>query len=300
MRVHIVSVPYRYDELKAGPGAGPETLIDTGLHELITDAGHTPTGISTARLTEQEREEGKTAVNIGKLGASTAELVADARRQGSGCLVLAGDDTASIGVISGLQLAHGPGARIGVIWCDAHGDFNTPETSYSGILAGMPLAIIAGLAGPNWRTAAQMGAPIPTDRILLSGVRDLDEQEETLLRSTAVQIVSTDELRQGTAFQEALGRLVERCDLLALHVDLDLLDPRLAPSLSTPAEGGLEMKEAGEMLAAALETGKVAAWSICSVNPGGGSRGTQTVASARTLIEQSIPSWRDGALPTGG
>lgn len=295
MRVHIVSVPYRYDELNAGPGAGPAALLDAGLEEAIAASGYVATGVSVAELPEAEREDGKTAVNIGKLGASTGALIAEARQRGDRCLILAGDDTASIGVISGLQAAHGPGARIGILWCDAHGDFNTPETSYSGILAGMPLAIIAGLAGPNWRTAARMGAPVPTERILLTGVRDLDEQEETLLRSTSVQIVTTDDLRQGTRFEDALSRLLDRCDYLALHVDLDLLDPHLAPSLSTPVEGGLDLPKAVEMLAAALATGKVATWSICSVNPGGGSRGQRTVASARALIEQAMPAWRNDA-----
>ena len=87
-------------------------------------------------------------------------------------MVLTGDDTAAVGVLSGVQMAKGADARIGVIWLDAHGDFNTPETSYSGILAGMSLSIIAGLSGPNWRRAARMAAPIPTSRILLAGVRE--------------------------------------------------------------------------------------------------------------------------------
>jgi arginase len=291
MRVQVVSVPYRYDELNAGSGAGPAALISAGLEESIRNAGLEFEGVRIAELAAAEREAGKTGVNIGKLGASTAALIAEACREGTGCLVLAGDDTACVGVVSGLQRAHGADARIGVLWCDAHGDFNTPETSYSGILAGMPLAVIAGLAGPNWRVAADMGSPIPTERILLAGVRDLDQKEEELLRATSAQIVSTSEYRDGR-FQEALDRLLDRSDFLFLHVDLDLLDPELMPSLSTPAAGGLSLDEASEMLSAALATGKVIAWSICSLNPGGGARGQRSVATARRLIEQALPSWR--------
>jgi arginase len=130
-------------------------------------------------------------VNIGKLGAHTAELIANARAAGNGALVLAGDDTASVGVVSGLQQS-APGAALGIVWFDAHGDFNTPETTFSGILAGMPLAIIAGYAGPLWREAARMAEPVPTDRILIAGVRELDEKEEELLESTSVAIVKAE------------------------------------------------------------------------------------------------------------
>ena len=108
--------------------------------------------------------------------------------------MLAGDDTAAIGVVSGLQQADGAGAAIGVVWVDAHGDFNTPETSFSGILAGMPVAILAGLAGPLWREAAGLAAPVPTDRIVLAGTRELDDKESELLRSTDVRVLHAGDL----------------------------------------------------------------------------------------------------------
>ena len=123
------------------------------------------------------------------MGSSTALLVADARNRDSAVVCLTGDDTAAIGVVAGLQQAHGASVKIGVIWIDAHGDFNTPQTSFSGILAGMPVAVLAGLAGPRWRDAAGQLAVVPTDRILIAGVRDLDNQEESLLRATAATVL---------------------------------------------------------------------------------------------------------------
>jgi arginase len=129
-----------------------------------------------------------------------------------------------------MQAAGGAAERIGIVWTDAHGDFNTPETSYSGILAGMPVAILAGLAGPLWREAAGLLAPIPTDRILLAGARELDEKEETLLQSTEVRLVRDAQLRDKSTFNEAVRRLANRCQSLVLHVDLDILDPRFVPS----------------------------------------------------------------------
>ena len=155
------------------------------------------TGPHEAHLDPALQEEGRTALNIGRLGADTARLVAAARRNGDGALVLAGDDTAAIGVVSGLEQAAGAGTAIGVVWVDAHGDFNTPETSFSGILAGMPVAILAGLAGPLWRDAAGLATPVATEHIVLAGMRELDEKEEELIRSTDVQVVPATDLCDG-------------------------------------------------------------------------------------------------------
>src|SRR5688572_21952960 len=101
MRLRIITVPYRYDEPREGLGLGPDALLDAGLSERLVAAGHQLAEPRAAELPADEREEGRTAVNIGKLGAKTAELVAEARRGGAGALILAGDDTACIGVVSG-------------------------------------------------------------------------------------------------------------------------------------------------------------------------------------------------------
>jgi arginase len=245
----------------------------------------------TATLPSEAREDGRTAVNIGKLGASTAGFVGKALEDGCPALVLTGDDTAAIGVVSGVQMAKGADARVGVIWLDAHGDFNTPETSYSGILAGMSLSIIAGLSGPNWRRAARMAAPVPTSRILIAGVRELDEKEEALIRATDVHVLTSKELVDGDAFARAVERLARDCDAIVLHLDVDLLDPHLVPSSTTPSENGLELGDAASAVRTALESGRVVAWTICNVNPGGGRRGERSIASTIELVSSSISAW---------
>jgi arginase len=292
MRLRVVTVPYRYDEWKDGLGAGPDAILEAGLIDRLRDRGLDPEEPRQADLGAENREKGRTAVNIGKIGSHTAALVAEGRREGSPVLVLAGDDTAAIGVLSGIEQADSPSARIGVVWVDAHGDFNTPETSFSGILAGMPLAILAGLAGPLWREAAGLMATVPTDRMLVAGVRDLDEKEEELLRSTDVRVVTADELRSGDVFPAAVARLAERCDLLMLHIDADVLDPRLVPSASTPSANGLSIAEAASALGTVLATGKVATVCLSSINPGAGSRGERSVASAISLLETALPAWK--------
>ena len=304
MRLHLVTVPYRYDTHDEGLGQGPGALVAAGLGERLTARGHETVGPFAAMLDDAEREDGRTAVNIGRLGARTAALVAAARREGAGALVLAGDDTAAIGVLSGVQLADGAATPVGVVWLDAHGDFNTPETSYSGILAGMPVAILAGLAGPLWREAAGLAATVPTDRILLAGIRDLDEQEAVLLRSTDTRIVTVHDTTGGSSLQTAIERLANRCTHLCLHVDLDVLDPHLVPSASTPSAGGLEIDEAAEAMAMALRTGKVATVSVAGLNPGAGKRGERSIASSLALLDEALAVWErcppaSPAVPSG-
>ncbi len=292
MRIDLVSVPYRYDRYREGVGAGPDALYAAGLVDALAAAGMEVGERHEARLDPSRREPGRTAVNIGRLGAETARLVAESRRQGAAVLVLAGDDTASIGVAAGLQIVDGAGARLGIVWIDAHGDFNTPDTSYSGILAGMPLAVLAGLAGPLWREAAGLAAPIPTERLLLAGARELDEKEEQLLRSTDVRLLPDRELRQGDRFQSAVTSLLHHCDFLFLHVDLDVLDPRFVPSASTPSANGLTIPELVEAMTAVLRSNKVAAVAISSVNPGAGARGQRSLASAIETLAGALPTWR--------
>jgi arginase len=291
MRIDLITVPYRYDERDTGLGAGPAALIEAGIAERLSQLGYDVVGPQLASLDDADRDDEHVAVNIGRLGASTAGLVANARRDGICSLVLAGDDTASIGVVSGLQQADGAGTAIGVVWLDAHGDFNTPETSFSGILAGMPVAILAGLAGPLWRGAAGLAAPIPTDRILIAGVRELDQQEETLLRSTDAAVIDADHVKQGVQFQRAIDRLANRCELLFLLIDLDVLDPHLIPSATTPSEGGLSIEETAAAIAKVLATEKVASVCVTSLNPGGGQRGERSVESTLALMEQALPNW---------
>jgi arginase len=291
MRVDLVTVPYRYDERGEGLGAGPDALLAAGLLEQLRAAGIDLAGPHEAHLDPALREEGRTALNIGRLGADTARLVAAARRNGDGVFVLAGDDTAAIGVVSGLEQAAGAATAIGVVWVDAHGDFNTPETSFSGILAGMPVAILAGLAGPLWRNAAGLATPLATGNIILAGVRELDEKEEELIRSTDAQVVPATELCDGDTFAQAIDQLIRRCALLYLHVDLDVLDPRFVPSASTPSANGLSIKELVATMATVLQTEQVAAVTISSLNPGAGARGQRSVASTMKTIAEALPAW---------
>ena len=175
MRVDLVTVPYRYDERGEGLGAGPDALLTAGLPEQLRAAGISLAGPHEAHLDPALREEGRTALNIGRLGADTGRLVprhAETGMAPSCWRAMIGRDWGRFRTGTGASAD----TAVGVVWVDAHGDFNTPETSFSGILAGMPVAILAGLAGPLWRNAAGLATPVATDNIILAGVRELDRE----------------------------------------------------------------------------------------------------------------------------
>ena len=147
MTIHIVTVPYRYDEYMDGLGRGPVALLKSGLESRLNAAGVDTTEPVESRLPDEERVDGPIAANIGALGRHTATIVSEAMSDGNPVLVLAGDDTATIGVVSGVQQACGDKPP-GLVWIDAHADFNTNQLTPTGNIHGMPVACLCG-HGPD-------------------------------------------------------------------------------------------------------------------------------------------------------
>lgn len=232
--------------------------------------------------------------NLGSICAAIADAVAAGRRAGQAVLVTGGDCTHSVGVFAGLQQAHGPTARIGLVWLDAHGDFNTPHTTLSGMLGGMPVAVCAGLAYPRWREPAGIQAPLPTDRILFVDVRNLDPPEEQLIRATEAVIVAAPGM-PGADLAPAVADLAARVDLLYLHIDTDILDVSLVPNHGTAEPDGPGMAQVAEAIAIVMATGKVAATAVVSVY-GAGPGSTISVASGTELIRTCLKGWKQHGM----
>ncbi len=176
-------------------------------------------------------------------------------------IVLGGDHSLSMGSVSGVA-ARGP---VGVVWVDAHGDFNTPETSPSGNIHGMPLAVLAGLGHPRLVEAFKSLDP---SHIVLIGVRSLDPGERRLLQELGVRVYTMHEVdRLGIAriAEEAL----EHLEGLPLHLslDADVLDPSLAPGVGTPVPGGLTYREAHLLMELFAASGRVRSLDLVEVNP---------------------------------
>jgi arginase len=233
--------------------------------------------------------------NLGRLGGAIADAVAAARRRGRAILMTGGDCCHVTGVVGGLQDAHGPGARIGLVWFDAHGDFNTPRTTLSGMLGGMPVAVCAGLAHSDWREGSHVVAPLPTDRILMVDVRNLDPAEAELIRATEIAIAAPAPGFPGEDLGQAVQALAARCDFLYLHIDSDILDVRYVPNHGTGEPNGPGMEQVQAAIQTVMATGKVAALAVVSVY-GEGAGCDTSVASGMELIRGSLTAWRQHGM----
>lgn len=229
--------------------------------------------------------------NLGIIGGEIAGAVAVGVRQGNAVLMTGGDCSHITGVIGGLQDAYGTAAQIGLVWFDAHGDFNTPKTTISGMLGGMPVAVSAGLAYPNWRIGSHIAAPLPTERIVMVDVRNLDPLEEQLIRATEVVVAAPAPSFPGVALAPAIQQLAARCDLLYLHIDSDILDERYVPNHGTREPNGPNMEQVLAAVDTVMATGKVAALAVVSVY-GEGEGSARSVASGMELIRGGLSAWQ--------
>jgi arginase len=193
-----------------------------------------------------------------------AELVDKAAGEGFLPLVLGGDHSIAMGTLGGMARRHGAG---GVLWIDAHGDLNDPETSPTGNVHGMPLAAALGLAGPRFETDAW---PVPAvERVALIGVRDLDDAERDRLRSLDASVFTmsdVDRLGVERAVRESLAHLAGS-RFVHVSLDMDALEPDVAPGVGTPVRGGLNYREAHLALELVAEAGLVDSLDVVEVNP---------------------------------
>ena len=283
--LHVVQIRYQGDE-RALPESDPvDAYAMSGAYTLLGE----PTIVEPG-FPEDQRDTEPT-INLGLIGGEIAEAVSAGRRAGKPVLVVGGNCAAVPGVVGGLQDAHGPAARIGLVWFDAHGDFNTPRTTLSGMLGGMPVAVSAGLAYPRWREMSRQASPLPTDRILMVDVRNLDPAEEQLVRATDVVIAAPAPGFPGEELARAVQDLARRCDLIYLHVDSDILDERYVPNHHTREPNGPNMEQVLAAIDTVMATGKVATYAMVSVWADGDGGGV-AVDSGVKLIEGGLESWR--------
>ena len=243
--------------------AGLATRIE-GLGRECVDWGNVETAVAEASAVGDERVR-----FLGPIKATCeriAELVARAVGDGYIPLVLGGDHSVALGTLGGLARVYGPGA---VLWVDAHGDVNRPDTSPSGNVHGMPLAAALGLAGAEFESPAWPLPAVESDRVVLLGVRSLDDGERQLLRElgAAVHTMSdVDKLGVERVVREALAR-VAGAPFVHLSLDMDALDPEVAPGVGTPVRGGLSYREAHLALELVAESGLVGSLEVVEVNP---------------------------------
>lgn len=284
--IEVVGVRYR--------GSTPAQNDERSLDAFVASAVYWETGAQVVYgepLLPPTRRSADPPTALGQVSGVIADTVAAGRRAGRPVLLAGGDCTHAVGVLGGLQRAHGPAARVGLVWLDAHGDFNTPRTTLSGMLGGMPVAVCAGLAHPAWRELAGVTAPLPTDRMILVDVRNLDEPEERLIRATDAVIAAAEPGRPGADLAAAVADLAARCELIYLHVDSDILDAALVPNHGTREPGGPGLPAVARAIDLVMATGKVAAFAVVSVY-GEGEGSATSQASGVGLIRAGLEGWR--------
>lgn len=260
MNIAIIPVPYSLDEPDVGMGRAPEALLEAGLAGRLEAVGCTVEVCDPVRVPASD--DGREA-RLGRLLGLLSSTVARVRLRGAFPLVLGGDCMTALGTLGGLL----DPSDTGVVWLDAHGDFNTPETTISGYLGGMCLACAAGRGLEKLRAAAGLAEPVPEGNIVLVGARDLDPQEAEALAGSGVALVRGEELGAGA---KALGPALDTLGGLSqvyLHLDIDVLDPAGAPGVDYPAAGGLSQETLHAVVRQIAGVGNLAALALTAVNP---------------------------------
>ena len=270
-KVAILGAPLDLGTERRGVDMGPSALRYSGLDERlmqiglkVEDFGNVEAEI--AELAPVRHEEARFLPAILATCSQIARRVRSiAEEPGTLPLVLGGDHSIAMGTIAGLNAASGPG---GVLWVDAHGDLNRPETSPSGNVHGMPLAAALGACGfelegfdsPPW---------LDPSRVALVGVRSLDPGEKELIRARGIAVFTMADIdRRGIAdvMRDAL-QVIDGDGFCHLSLDVDVCDPEIAPGVGTPVRGGLSYREAHLAMELVADWGRITSMEIVELNP---------------------------------
>lgn len=256
---------------RRGVDMGPSAIRYAGLAERLEslgarglDWGNVEAAVMEAIPVEDERA--RYLPQVKTTCARIAQLVEIASRDGAVPVVLGGDHSITIGTLGGLARVHGAG---GVIWVDAHPDLNTPETSPSGNIHGMALAAALGLCGPEFESDAWTLPAVDPTRVALVGVRSIDPGEREVLRRLGLKILTmsdVDRIGVERAMRESLAH-VAGPGFVHVSIDMDVVDPDVAPGVGTPIRGGLSYREAHLAMEVVAESGLVGSLEIVEVNP---------------------------------
>jgi arginase len=267
---------------------GPDYLQAGGIQKTLADRGVELKPLSTVRLLPEEEQDYGEWHRMGLANGHLADLVAENRREGFVSVGFLANCTSVVGVLGGLQHS-GPGRRplrVGLVFIDAHGDFNTPETTLSGMLGGMPVAISAGMALTNLRLKSGLEPALPTRYIVMAGVRDTDPLEQDLIDRSEVQLLTTEDIRgAGAAVRAQMERLSQLTDVIYVHVDMDVLDPREVAGHPLTVPDGPTSLELGRAIEVMFEYDKVAALGIASTPWGDRDRDGLSRQAAYKLID---------------
>lgn len=269
--ISLIALPYDSGRWNERMGRGPNDLLENGLIEHLRSQQH-EIEVRTVRLSETFHSEGQGLVELQNLAIP---IVRDGIVNERRVLILSGNcGPATVSAVSALNPQ-----TTGVVWFDAHGDFNTPITSASGFLDGMSLAILTGRCWPALAARFAGFEPVPEANIILVGARDLDSPEATALSQSAITTIAPTKM---DALARAVEALSERVENIYVHLDVDVLDNSEGSANSYASAGGLSAQQLYAALELLKRSGQVRVAGITSYDPTCDSRG-----KVRAIIENA-------------
>jgi len=264
-------------------GRGPEHMIENGLPQALQAEGH-EVSVETIEAPSEFRAEVQTQFALYR---SLGTKVEAAKQNSQFPLVLSGNCGATVGVIAGARTK-----RLGIIWFDAHGEFNTPETTSSGFLDGMGLAIATGRCWKRLALSLPGFSPIPGANILHIGGRDFDEGERELLQEAGAAVLDAASIEQKgmrEALDSVMSEFLRNVDEAHVHIDLDALNPKETPANGWLTEGGLSVEDISEAIRSIKEHLNVTSATVASFDPDYDTQG-KTLQASFILIKQILDS----------
>jgi arginase len=271
VRVDVVKQPYGGERNVPEISMNPDYIHAAGLERLIVEwGGAVVRPVQDIRLDDQQDRQYGAWNRMALANANMAEAVRVGRPSSDLTVGLEANCNGLLGMLSGLTYdADGRTHRVGLVFIDAHGDFNTPETTLSGMLGGMPVAVAAGHALHNVRKTSGLDEPLDIRDIVWGGVRDLDPLEAARFEEYQVDQLSVDDIRQRSpALREHLEALSRRVDRIYVHVDMDVLDPAEVPGHDLAVANGPTSRELADALEVMFQYPDVVALGIASTPAG--------------------------------
>ena len=268
VRVALVKMPYVGERNVPDTSRGPDYLEEGGIRKLLEQQGVQVKPTDTVALSAEEEKAYGQWNHLALAAGDMAKVVADERRGGYLPIGFLANCNGLLGMLSGLQHS-GPTAkplRVGMVFIDAHGDFNTPETTLSGMLGGMPVAIAAGQCLTRMRMKAGLEPAVPTKHIVEVCVRDTDPLEQELLDRSDIQQLTLEDVRTRSAnLHQEMKRLSELTDVIYVHVDMDGLDPSEVPGVALPVPNGPSSQELAGAITEMFKYEKVGAFGVAAM-----------------------------------
>lgn len=272
--LEIIGVPSDLGANLRGANMGPASIRIANLKLKIEQQGYSVTDLGDLHVPIRESLESQIALDkylspISDICRDLSSITEGILDRGHIPLIIGGDHSVAIGSISGiLRHFHKQNKEVGLVWIDAHADVNTPETSPSGNLHGMPLATLLGQGHPILTAISEK--KLRPQNTALIGIRNIDDEEKRILRETGIKFYTMrdiDEKGMFTVMREAIACASDGTEGIHVSFDIDGIDPRYAPGVSTPVSGGLTLREAHLCLEMLSETKKLVSLEFMEMNP---------------------------------